>query len=259
MNDSEKIEASEMNENKEKSTAFKKVISIIAFVLAMIFIVSIPVAAWLMTQLKLASYAPISAPQSLYIGAGHIHFADSNDPTDTDEYEEIRYLHLNGIDVEKDGIDHYDYVFCIYGKAIQYYKIQLAFTTNNQFSYRIFNATESSVYSEGAVAYTTHDDTPTTYYYSINGAAISGSFLNDSNSDGIADSSGTYHTATYDSYSNINQYGEPLYWKTSAGQEGNLYGSFVNYYILRVSLNSKSTNDRETDIICIAAKSSGQN
>ncbi|MBR6051233.1 MAG: hypothetical protein IKP68_08545 [Clostridia bacterium] len=244
----------------DRSAKIKKIFSIIAFIMAMILIVSIPVAAWFMTEKKLAAYAPISSPQSLYIGAGHIHFAV--DPDDTDEYEDVRYLYLDGIDVDEEGIDYYDYVFCVYGKAIGSFKLQLAYTTNNQFTYEIFYATESTETSPGAVAYTTHGETPSTYYYSIdssNSSPIAGRFLNDNNNDpdppnGLADN--TMHTDTYGSYNNVNKYAEPIYWQTSDAIRGSIRReAFVRYFILRVNINGKTTNDRETDVICIAAKS----
>lgn len=262
----EEIEKNEIWKSIEESgkndysTKIKKIVSIVAFIMAMMIIVSIPVAAWFMTEKKLAAYAPVSSPQSLYIGAGHIHFAvDSND---TDEYEDVRYLYLDGIDVDEEGIDYYDYVFCVYGKAIGSFKLQLAYTTNNQFTYEIFYATESDTESAGAVAYTTHGETPSTYYYSIdssNSSPIAGKFLNDNNNDpdppnGLADS--TMHSDTYGSYDNVNKYAEPIYWQTIGTIQGSIRReAFVKYFILRVIINGKTTNDRETDIICIAAKS----
>ena len=66
-----------------------------------------------------------------------------------------------------------------------------------------------------------------------------------------------YHTDTYGSYSrsNVSKYAEPIYWQTTNVEAGNLRGDFVNYYILRVHTDAKAANDRETDVICLAAKS----
>ena len=191
----------------------------------------------------------ISSPEALYIGAGHTEI-------DNDRFEDIRYMYFNGMDVADDYVDR---VFCVYGKAVAGYRLQLAYTTNNQFSYSIFPAREASVESEGAVEYVTHGETPETYYYSINGAAISGSFLNSQVVDGKTLADGSLHTETYDAYSssNVSKYAEPIYWQSSAGsvERGNSRGDFVNYYILRVYTNNKPQNDRETDVLCIAAKS----
>ena len=259
----------DQNTNEERSATVKKVVSVVAFIMAMALILSIPVAAWFMTQRMLAVYAPISSPQSLYIGAGHIHYADPSDPDDVDEYEEIRYLYLDSIDADEftpaeveSHLDYYDFVFCIYGKGVGGYKIQLAYTTNNQFTYQIFNATErdqayynglTSEQKKAYVSYTTHGSSADTYYYTATGAAIAGTFLNQDGVNILANS--TKHADTYGSYNRVNPYAEPLYWQTTNSLPGSMRGSFVNYYILRVSLNGKRTNDRETDVICIAAKS----
>ena len=203
--------------------------------------------AWYKGGIGTASYAPVSSPEALYIGAGHRDAVN-------DTFEDIRYMYFNGMDAE--GADYVDRVFCIFGKAVSGYKLQLAYTTNNPFSYSIFHATESSVSSAGAVAYVTHQSTPQTYYYSVNGAAISGTFLNKTVEDGKDIATSAKHTETYGSYSSsyVHKNAEPIYWQTSAVEEGDERGDFVNYYILRVYKNGKTTNDRETDVLCIAAK-----
>ena len=216
--------------------------------------------AWFGIIRMLAAYAPISKPESLYIGAGHRDFDPVNMMFTSDHFEDIRYLYFNGIDVNEER-DHYDYVFCIFGKAVTSYKLQLAYTTNNQFTYEIFRATESSVYSAAAVAYTTHTDPAETYYYSPStGVALAGGFLNDQTVGGETIADNTLHgdTSALDpagTYDNVQKYAEPLYWQTTGAEPGNYRGDFINYYILRVNLNGKTVNDRETDVICIAAKS----
>lgn len=241
-------------EMKPKKSGIKRILAVVSTVLAVILLFSVPVFAWFALQRTLAVYAPVAKPESLFIGAGHREFDAVNHVFTDDHFEDIRYLYFYGIDVDTDA-EYYDYVFCVFGKMISGYKIQLAYTTNNQFSYEIYRATESQVESAGAVAYETHTETPRTYYYTTSGVALAGSFLNDRTVDGetLADSS--YHTRTYGSYSNVDQYGEPLYWQTTNVEPGYLRGDFINYYILRVWVNDKATNDRETDVICIAAKS----
>lgn len=233
----------------------KKVFLAIGLVLLAFVQIIIPVFAWFSIMRMLASYAPISKPQSLYIGAGHREIDEVNHVFLDDHFEDIRYLYFNGIDVNEEA-DHYDYVFCIFGKAVSHYKLQLAYTTNNQFTYEIFPATESDVYSADAVAYTTHTAPPETYYYSAASLTpLAGDYLNDQTVDGelLADSS--QHTATYGAYGILDKYAEPLYWQTTNAEAGHPRGDFINYYILRVNLNGKTANDRETDVICIAAHS----
>ncbi|MBR4761532.1 MAG: hypothetical protein IK086_02715 [Clostridia bacterium] len=221
--------------------------------LCAILILSLTANAWFAISRGLVAYAPISSPEALYIGAGHRDIVN-------DTFEDIRYLYFNGIDAT-DGKDYYDYVFCVYGKCVSGYLLQLAYTTNNQFTYEIYTAKEETVASPGSVAYTTHTDTPQTFYYSIDttvnsGNPIAGRYLNGTTVNGEFIANSTYHTDTYDTYNLVDKYAEPLYWQTSAAIPGDARADFVSYYILRVCINGKSTNDRETDVICITAKSS---
>ena len=208
--------------------------------------------AWFAMQHMLAGYAPITKPEALYIGAGHRDITDGE--FDNEHFENIRYLYFNGIDA-KAGQPYFDYVFCVFGSVIAGYRLQLAYTTNNQFNYEIYRAAESTTSSEGAIAYTTHEDTPRTFYYSASGNAIAGNFLNAQTVGNETLANATLHQRTYNTYNEVNKYGEPLYWQTTGREPANLRGDFVNYYILRVYVNGKENNDRETDIICIAAKS----
>ena len=232
-------------------------ISVALLILALCMIV--PSSAWLFRQ-TIAAYAPVTSHESLYIGAGHIAIDVENDVFDPDvTLEDVRYLYLSGIDATDTEHDYVDYVFCVYGKSISKFKLQLAYTTNNQFTYEIYEANEALVNSAGAISYTTHDETsPQTYYYKASGEAVTGTYLNKTIDGGktIADSS--KHTATYGSYasSNVNRYAEPIYWQINTAITGNPTHTFVKYFILRVWKGVKTTNDRETDVICIAAKSS---
>ncbi|MBO4432109.1 MAG: hypothetical protein J5852_01120 [Clostridia bacterium] len=235
--------------------ALRKALSPFIAVILIMTILTASVLAWFVMKNGLLSYIPVANPELLFIGAGHRDFDSANHEFTDDHFEDIRYLYFNGIDVEADDADYYDYVFCVYGSMVSGYRLQLAYTTNNQFSYEIFHANESTVTSEGAVAYTTHTDTPQTFYYSANGAAISGSFLNDTTISGEKLANSTKHTETYGSYNNVNKYAEPLYWQTTNMEHGYISGDFINYYILRVNVGDKAVNDRETDVICIAAKS----
>lgn len=247
---------------KEINVSLKGRIAAAALLLFLSFtVLAAPVFAWFSYNRILASYAPISKPESLYIGAGHRDF-DGTEFT-SDYFEDIRYLYLEGIDVKTDR-EYYDYVFSVFGKAISGYKLQLAYTTNNQFDYKIYKATEytaaeydamSAAQKEGVISHTTHTDTPTTYYYKATGSEIGGSFLNAQTVNGEKIATSAYHLRTYGDYDDVDKYAEPLYWQTTGIERGNPRGDFINYYILRVYVNDKEANDRETDVICIAAKS----
>lgn len=194
--------------------------------------------AWLASDKGLLSYAPISSPEALRIGAGN--------------GDNIRYMRFDGLDVEGEET-YFDKVFCVYGSGVANYKIQLAYTTNNPFTYSIFPAAQSTEYSEGAVEYVTRETTPRTFYYSVDGAAISGIFLNkDDPVDLIANDD--LHDHTYGEYDNVQVNAEPVYWQTANAEEGSARSSFIHYYILRIYKNGKTSNDRETDVLCIAAR-----
>lgn len=233
-------------ERLQRRTIFALIRTIITCLLALACF-GVATYAWYYSTLGMASYAPISSPEALYIGAGHRDIAK-------DTFEDIRYMYFNGIDAE--GPDYIDRVFCIYGKSIGAYKIQLAYTTNNPFTYKIYRATESTTESSGATPYVTHQTTPQVFYYSANGEALSGTFLNKTVVDGVDIATLDEHTETYGSYSSslVHANAEPIYWQTSSAETGNDKGDFVNYYLLRVYKNGKATNDRETDVLCIAAK-----
>ena len=232
--------------------------------IVLVVAVVLPVFAWLVSG-GIVAYAPISSQEFLYIGAGHIVIRDQDFDADY-KLEDVRYLYLEGVDLTDEDREYFDYVFCVYGKATSAFNLQIAYTTNNQFTYEIYEAIEEDdpgdfLVQTDIVSHTTHDGTqnPPTYYYQATGAALSGTYLNSTTVDGktIADSS--KHTETYGSYANVNCFAEPLYWQTDntvpsgLGQAGR--GAFVKYFILRVHKGTKTVNDRETDVICIAAKS----
>lgn len=227
-----------MENTKQVNTAKLSVVT--SMILMFLMLVTTPVYAWLNSTKTLASYIPISTASSLFIGAGH------ND--------DIKYLYFDNIDTES-GASYKDYIFTITGEFAGGYKIQLAFTTNNQFTYDVFHATESTTPSASAIAYVAQNGT--NYYYSINGAALVGTYMNQDGADILADSS--MHSDTYGSYSNVDKYAEPLYWQTTSSITGDVHGSFTHYYILRVYFNSKGINDKETDVLCIAARTASSN
>ncbi|MCR4727015.1 MAG: hypothetical protein K5753_07345 [Clostridia bacterium] len=221
------------------------VLRLLVVTLLMLGVIGAATFAWYSFRAGTAAYVPVFSPEALYIGAGHR-------DVDEDVYEDIRYLYFNGLDAE--GGDYVDKVFSIYGKGVGAYKIQIAYTTNNSFSYSIFHATESKTETEGAVQYVTHQVPAEAYFYTADGEAIAGTYLNRTEEDGKGIATSDYHAATYDSYSSVHKNAEPIYWQTTSAEMGNNRGDFVNYYLLRIYKNGKATNDRETDVLCIAAK-----
>ena len=225
--------------------------------------------AWFYLGRRAAAMARISNPVTIYINAGHA--------------EDIRYLNLGGIDVERGGIvdgdnKYQDFVFCVRGENVSQYKLQLAYTTNNQFGYEVYRATtDTQVSPKGFVVYTTHDDNPRdiTYYIPNGATAISGATKNAKTVDGETlgkkngdySSGVNYHDKTYEGYGNadendndvtndkVNKYAEPIYWQSTDSIIGNagVGNEFEHYFILRVIWKNTAKNTKETDIIYISA------
>ena len=226
-------------------------LKIIGLSIAMFFtfatLIVVPVYAWLAGH-SLTIYAPVNTATSLYIGAGN--------------QEDIRYLSFEGIDATSSQ-RYVDYVFSVSGEFVRHYKIQLAFTTNNEFTFDLFrattNASEKSTDPAGEVIYTTHPSSGNPqnikYYIEQNGK-INGSYKNQDGSSiiGIMGSSNNYYKDTYDTYTNVDKNAVPLYWQTNATIETGSGATFNHYFILRLYIGNKQVNDRETDIICIAAR-----
>ena len=270
--------------NKEMLGRIVKKAKWIAFAfVATILITAIPVASWLTYERHVGALAEIDTPVSLYINSGAGDIAD-NDPDEVKtiklEEQQIIYLDLSDIDVDRyEGVPptptpilSKDYVFCIRGEYLQDYYLQLAHTTNNQFSYEIFRTCEENTAEpEGDTKH------KVTYYGAVSGRQYDYWYLEESgkidltplNKQVVGDlelgkTNDRYYSDTYGSYTNtnVNKYAVPIYWQAptlyhdDGGNEvhtGNLKGKFSDYYILRVSWSEERSNDRETDILYIAA------
>lgn len=231
--------------------------------------VSIYVYSWFLNRKAIAGYSPISSPDSLFIAAGH-------SDMDNFVFENIRYLYFHGIDASGSEDKYYDYLFCVYGKGITSYRLQLAYTTNNQFRYEIFRADEHETEpSEGYyLSYEMHTVPDKTYYYTLRETdentgdpiPVAGNILNlksNTGSELLAKNYGDnddYYDETYDGYAEVNKYGVPLYWQTDEAEKthdnpSDVSKPFAHYYILRIYTPRDRVNDRETDVICISATS----
>lgn len=205
----------------------------------------LPSLAWFYEGRKAAAVEAVSTPTSIFINAAN--------------EEDIRYMDLSGIDVE-DGT-YKDFVFCVRGNSIGAYKIQLAYTTNNQFSYELYPATMTTGAvppgAVGSVVWYTHPEQNTQRYYIPSGTSpLTGTFKNKIDGQILARNADTYYNNTYGSYTNVHQYARPLYWQTDSAILTSLDAeySFCDYYILRVIWNSSAQNTKETDIIYITAR-----
>ncbi|MBO4453286.1 MAG: hypothetical protein J5793_05070 [Clostridia bacterium] len=252
-----------MNENAGKNNnVFKKTASVL--LIAALFAVlcfAVPVFAWLYGDRDAATVAVIDNPAAIYIDAAN--------------REDIRYMNMSGINVEDEsGVTYKDFVFCVSGNDVDAYKLQLAYTTNNQFEYELYHArlASGSVPNDAftAVLYTTHPDGTEQNYYvdSSDSTPIAGVFRNKKTVGGEdlaydwTDTGNTaYHDLTYEisdspgDYRNVNKYAEPIYWQTSSTMiPSSAVGTFYDYYIIRVIWSSGVSNTKETDMIYITAR-----
>ena len=222
--------------------------------------------AWLTNQRTIAAVAAVDTPRSLWITAGHA--------------EDAMFLDLSNIDVTIRPSDYAtkgyykDFVFAVKGAYISQYKIQLAYTTNNQFSYELYHATDVTPQSGAPESYNVEyysKQYTRNYYYSIDTTytaeltrGIAKTKLNPTGGSQDAKTAKTsdgYSKETYEGlatsgqYANIDTYAMPIYEQTdsSINSQPGSDNTFVNYYILRVKWDMR-VNDRETDMIYISAK-----
>lgn len=239
----------------------KKAGVIVALVLTAVTLVTFPVLAWFGYQRKLGDMAYVDSPTKLYITAAH--------------GEEIKYLDLGDIQVTRTNDTSKYYVFAVSGSDATRYNLQLAYTTNNQFEYFIYPATEHfGIPTENTEVphptYITHTDSGTgeNYYYTINrsvvvnpsstansgyrivnGTQISrrdqamtveAAFLNKSSpvpANAVIDANTVKHNDTYGSYSVVQDCAEPIYWqiKNIKSDMDPTTRELLDYYILEVS------------------------
>lgn len=269
-----------------ESAPEKKIQLAIAIICTLICIIGIPVYSWFKMQREIARFERIDSPDALYITAAH--------------KENSIYLKMGGIDVTacwknnegeptEERADHKDYVFSVAGNYVDSYTLQLAHTTNNKYTYQIYEADVTTmkpgsdkIEGRDYVIYMTKNDIPselsnipdnggvtvakdTPLYYSIkkdadgNPVRVLGSYLN-RGADGLA--TDEYHTLTYE-YNHVEEHAEPLYWQAIGLTGGNpqTKAAFYHEYILRVSWvtdqedENVATNEfKDTDIVCLTAK-----
>ena len=133
-------------------TSAKKKQFVIALVSTCLLLAALPVYAWFAYQKGIVKLQKIESPNSLVLSAAH--------------REDCVNFEINGINAEENVLDgfgnpiyltdengnitsntkkitHKDYVFSVSGSAVDKFTIQLAYTTNNPFTYEIYAAEES--------------------------------------------------------------------------------------------------------------------
>ncbi|MBQ9870157.1 MAG: hypothetical protein IJM32_10915 [Ruminococcus sp.] len=236
---------SEKKKNKKlnKMSLSRKISVVLTCIITVMLAITVGFA-WFSNKKQVATIAKINSPAKLSLKAGN--------------QEDIINFKMAGIDVTKGSSK--DFVFCVEGEDISKYSIQLAHTTNINFTYTIYRATETNDTTK--VEYTLEGTDQKVYYDKT--ALLSGAAVNES-TDTVVNSrklgNTSYQIKSYDDDDTRQKFAEPLYWQSvaiTANESPYDYNSaeraFVNYYVLTVSWGEDVTNDKETDMIYLTAQ-----
>ena len=169
-----------MREKVNKDRRSSKLLRFLAITLLAVILLAVPIAAWLTYRRDLGVIQFIDTPGDLYITAGH--------------GESLEYLNLRDINVTDAEKDCTYIVFGVRGSDASGYNLQFAYTTNNQFEYFLYPATQTdSSDANTLVEYISHEEVDgdfPTYYYKIDTSVInntnsSGYLTNASNKTGL--------------------------------------------------------------------------
>ena len=264
-------------EKFNKLSVRQKAELIIAVILTIAVIIVVPTLAWFTYQRKAAEMYKVKYPNSLYLSAAHREDSTCFEVTGIDADEIL--VDGNGDKILSNGkeqkITHKDYVFNVTGEAVDEFTIQLAYTTNNNFTYEVYAAKELTTIPSGnytgiEVDYVPYklkgneaEDMPTLsgnqyhldaaagdwLYYQIDtslnetesSGKYAGVYLNStSGTSADNDASGTYYGMAYDDYNNTQADAKPVYWQATGvkaipGTSNSNKETFSRHFILRVS------------------------
>ena len=266
-----------------KTLPGKKRIEItIALLLLVAVMIAVPVYSWFSYQRKAAEMFKVEYPNALYINAAHredrIYF--DLDAININDYkiDPITKQQVKDANNEPVKVTQMMYVFSVSGSNTQKFLLQLGHTTNNLFTYTIYEAQQyktsnealAAVTTEGVadkdkiVRYTQHegshtentlqvigdlysendDDTSDLYY--VKGNKVDMTCLNPGESAGLAAKNGTYYQKTYGSNNKVQNNAVPLYWQKeitlkSSGENKEIDSNkkFCKYFIIVVTWNDE--------------------
>ena len=239
------------NNTDDKKKKRKWTLSCAALVVtALLLVISY---AWFYTQKEMSTAAWIKTPIVLDIRAGN--------------NRKIQYLDMGDIEVGEGKDGSKDYVFCVYGKPVDNYSLQLAYTTNIAFHYDVYRA-DLAENGSGEVTFESPDNTAT---FNIVGdkPVISGLSMNEIKERNESPAKYQSHALSYGDEkkenivdkSKVQANNEPLYFL--AEEDGvkvmkprNIINNeyFLDYYVIRVSWKAGEVHeDKETDIVYLTA------
>ena len=208
--------------------------------------------AWFYMQREMSTAAWIKTPIVLDIRAGN--------------NQDIKYLDMGDIEVGDGTAGYKDYVFCVYGKPVDNYSLQLAYTTNIAFHYDVYRADLSE---NGDIVFQSPGNTATFNIVGDN-PVISGLSMKEIEEKGESPAKYQSHALSYGDEkkenivdkNKVQKNNEPLYFLAEENgvkvmkprNISNDKKDFLDYYVIRVSWKAgKVHEDKETDIVYLTA------
>lgn len=209
--------------------------------------------AWFCTQREMTTAAWIKAPIVLDIRAGN--------------NQDIKYLDMGDIEVGEGKAGSKDYVFCVYGKPVDNYSLQLAYTTNIAFHYDVYRA-DLNADGSGKVTFESPDNRAT--FDIVGNPVISGLSMNEIKEKKESPAKYQSHALSYGdekkenivASNKVQANNEPLYFLAEENgvkvmKPRNILKNnkdFLDYYVIRVSWKEGEVHeDKETDIVYLTA------
>ena len=209
--------------------------------------------AWFCTQREMTTAAWIKAPIVLDIRAGN--------------NQDIKYLDMGDIEVGEGKAGSKDYVFCVYGKPVDNYSLQLAYTTNIAFHYDVYRA-DLKADGSGKVTFESPDNRAT--FDIVGNPVISGLSMNEIKEKKESPAKYQSHALSYGdekkenivASNKVQANNEPLYFLAEENgvkvmKPRNILKNnkdFLDYYVIRVSWKEGEVHeDKETDIVYLTA------
>jgi len=275
--------------SKYKQLSKKKRIQIIISAsLTVLCMISFPVAAWFANYQKTGGMIKVNAPTVLTIGAGaddvsdmiNLSNIDVEQTVDGDRITEGKYVfavkgkYLSSYDLQISRTTNIPFTYEIYRVSVidsltgvtdteKLASLSKGFGTtdknvkdtliNNHYSIAEYESSEGIKYYYPFLKYEDAGNM---------GTFVNGTYLNDKGEPIIGNGekvlgSSTFHAHNYDTYNNVNEYVEPLYWQKkeiSVNDAGRVDANFTDYYVLRILWTEDFKNTKETDMIYITAR-----
>ena len=221
--------------NPDKKDNWQKRQLILALVTTALLAVVLGSLAWFQYPRKLQTLTEVHVPSLWLEGANG---------------QNIKTVDLGEINVEG-GSFNKRYVFAVASNEKNPYRLQLAHTTNIDFTYTIYAAQRVETPPS-----TGDYETVSGTYYQI-GSPVSGKYQNQDSETKLA--TDVYHSTTYGSYGKVQKNAEPLYWKSDklTFPATETSAPYISYYVLDVSWDKDVYNTKETDLIYLMVMTEG--